>query len=270
MASSRRLEQLVSGSGNVWTLTPETPASNTSTLPPLEPSYCSAWARDPPATCSRSAAWRVFYAAAGRDGTCSAPGRRPPSCTGWCTPNPVLDRVPPRLPCSGSPRCLAKDPAARPSFAAGAVRRDRGRHGRHRAVRGGVLAVLGGPPDRRLPGQGGGGDAEHQGPRGRVLLGHGRAPADHAVRPGARPPQAAGAASRPPASRAALALLRARRPAGQPGLAGGAAGQRGRAVPGAARLPDRQPRRDGAADRLPAAERDPITRLDSACCPPAW
>ena len=68
-------------------------------------------------------------------------------------------------PC-GDRRVPGQGPG-RPPVAAGAVRRDRRRHGRHRAVRGGVLAVLGGPPDRRLPGQAGGGDAEHQARRGR-------------------------------------------------------------------------------------------------------
>ena len=96
---------------------------------------------------------------------------------------PVLDGVPPRLrPVIAA--CLAKDPAARPSLRS-AVRHDRGRDGRHRAVRGGVLAVLGGPADRRPPGPAGGADAQQAG--GGVLLGHDHAPADHAVGPGSRP-----------------------------------------------------------------------------------
>ena len=135
---------------------------------------------------------------------------------------PVLDGVPPRLRAVIA-ACLAKDPAARP-VAAGAVRHDRRRHGHHRAVRGGVLAVLGGPADRRPPGPAGGADAE-QARGGGVLLGHGHAPADHAVGPGAQPAGVAGAAAGPAAragARAALAVLRAGRGAGQPGRPGGA------------------------------------------------
>ena len=81
--------------------------------------------------------------------------------------DPVLDGVPPRLR-QVVAACLAKDPAARPSLR-GAVRHDRGRDGHHRAVRGGVLAVLGGPADRRPPGPAGGADAQQAG--GGVLLG---------------------------------------------------------------------------------------------------
>ena len=128
--------------------------------------------------------------------------------------DPVLDGVPPRLR-AGDRRLPGQGPG-RPPVAARAVRHDRRRHGHHRAVRGGVLAVLGGPADRRLPGPAGGADAQQAG--GGVLLGHDHAPADHAVGPGARPAGAVGGAAT--AARSASRTATSRRAGRTPGRAG--------------------------------------------------
>ena len=196
--------------------------------------------------------------------------------------DPVLDGVPPRLrPVVAA--CLAKDPAARPSLRS-AVRHDRRRDGRHRAVRGGVLAVLGGPADRRPPGPAGGADAEQAPGRRRGSPG----PRPRTGRPRRRTRggtgrrrrgagTAARSASRAAASAAALAVLRARRGAGQrgrpgnPGFAGDAwSAGGGPSVPGAARLPARPRRPGGPAGWLPAAAPGGIARGRLCRCPPAW
>ena len=76
---------------------------------------------------------------------------------------------------AGGDRRLPGQGPGRPPHAAGALRRDLQRHGRDRAVRGGVLAVVGGRPDRRLSGQARAGNARRQQARGSrgVLLGSG-------------------------------------------------------------------------------------------------
>ena len=171
-----------------------------------------------------------------------------------------MDGVPPRLRAVIA-ACLAEDPAARPSLRA--VRHDRRRNGHHRAVRGGVLAVLGGPADRRPPGAAGGADESR--PEG-VLIGLGHAPADHAIRTrGADQAGAAGASrrsSRPAGTRAALAGASSRAapaslvPGRLPGsqampssqVMGGSVGVQ---YPGAARLPSRRRRFRGSADGYP-------------------
>ena len=93
---------------------------------------------------------------------------------------------------AGDDRRLPGQGPGRPPHAAGALRRDLQRPGRDRAVRGGVLAVVGGRPDRRLSGQARAGNARRQQARGSrgVFLGfrvHGRASADHAVGPREQP-----------------------------------------------------------------------------------
>ena len=99
---------------------------------------------------------------------------------------------------AGDDRRVPGQGPGRPPHAAGAFRRDLQRPGRDRAVRGGVLAVLGGRPDRRLSGPARAGNARRQqagGSRG-IFLGfqvHVRAPADHAVGPREQPAAAAAA-----------------------------------------------------------------------------
>ena len=235
----------------------------------------------PRATCSRWAAWSATRRR-GRDR--SAPGRRPPSCTGSCTPSPSWTGCRPRLReiVAG---CLAKDPAARPTpraLSAMIAGRDAG----HRAVRGGVLAVLGGrligayqarleQETRAGPAEGFSWAARH-------------APADHAVGPGARPagvagPGAAGAAApvRPlPGSSRGAALARTPgRGAGAgaarvPGSQAHRLSQRGYGAsqyPEPQRLRARARRRRRAvpqrAGRLPAAA--PVGRAPRRRCPPA-
>ncbi len=95
---------------------------------------------------------------------------------------------------AGDDRRVPGQGPGRPPHAAGAFRRDLQRPGRDRAVRGGVLAVLGGRPDRRLSGPARAGNARRQqaGRSRGVFLGfqvHVRAPADHAVGPGNNRPQ---------------------------------------------------------------------------------
>ena len=97
---------------------------------------------------------------------------------------------------AGDDRRVPGQGPGRPPHAAGAFRRDLQRPGRDRAVRGGVLAVLGGRPDRRLSGQARAGNARRQqaGRSRGVFLGfqvHVRAPADHAVGPREQPAAAA-------------------------------------------------------------------------------
>src|SRR5204863_6162070 len=73
----------------------------------------------------------------------------------------------------------------RPAYAAGAVRHALRPTGLHRPVRGGVLAVAGGRPDRRVPGPAGAPNARRQPAGRRVLLGQPRAPAGCAAGSGA-------------------------------------------------------------------------------------
>ena len=99
---------------------------------------------------------------------------------------------------AGDDRRLPGQRPGRPPHVADALRRDLQRQGRDRAVRGGVLAVVGGRPDRRLSGQTRAGNARRRQARGSrgVLLGcrvHVRASADHAVGPREQPAAAAGA-----------------------------------------------------------------------------
>ena len=166
---------------------------------------------------------------------------------------PVLDGVPPRLR-AGDRRVPGQGPG-RPPVAAGAVRHDRRRHGHHRAVRGGVLAVLGGPADRRLPGPAGGADAQagrgggfswatatHR-PTTPSDPGRDRPAPDAAAAAGSLPgssrPRRAGRTPGPAAAQASL---------GAQAVPGSQAPRaRGRAVPGAARLPARQRRPGGSS-----------------------
>ena len=137
--------------------------------------------------------------------------------------DPVLDGVPPRLRAVIA-ACLAKDPAARPSLRAlsGMIAGGMDTTGPSAvAFWPSSVARLIGAHQARLEEQT---RSRPAGGRG-VLLGHVHAPADHAVGPGAQPPP--GRRAQPPGQQppgAALAVLRARRRAGQPGLAGGAGG----------------------------------------------
>ena len=113
---------------------------------------------------------------------------------------------------AGDDRRVPGQGPGRPPHAAGAFRRDLQRPGRDRAVRGGVLAVLGGRPDRRLSGPARAGNARRQqaGRSRGIFLGfqvHVRVPADHAVGPREQP--AAAAARTGTRRRHPLALPRA-------------------------------------------------------------
>ena len=183
--------------------------------------------------------------------------------------DPVLDRVPPRLR-EVIAACLAKDPAARPSLRAlsGAIAGGMDATGPSAvAFWPSSVARLIGAYQARL-------EEETRSTRPAEGAGFSWATAVHPPTtpsdPGRDRPRAAGAASRAAASRAALAVLRARRRAGQPGLAGGAAGQRGRAVPGAARLPARQRRPGGLSRPVPRSRTGPGHALRRRRCPPAW
>ena len=239
----------------------------------MSPEQAEGRARDPRATCSRSAAWWPTRRR-GRDR--SAPGRRRPSCTGSCTPSPVLDRVPPRLR-EVIAACLAKDPAARPSLRAlsGAIAggmdapgRPRWRSGRRSVARliGAYQARLEEETRSARP-------AEGQGSPG--------------PRPCTRRPRRPIRRARPPqAVRAAASLGHSRLRAGRTGRTRGPAARRSQAVrarrrcrtaprcgvqvPGAARLPA-----PATASRRPSR---PVTRSRNGTrsrasrrrCPPAW
>ena len=207
---------------------------------------------------------------------------------------PVLDGIPPRLR-EMIAACLAKDPAVRPTLRAlsGAIS---SRPGRDRAVRGGVLAVVGGRPDRRLSGQARAGNARRQQARGRrgVLLGfqvHVRASAHHAVGPREQPAAAAGAGTGTQRRLSLAGVSPASGPSSASGLSS-ASGIRWRAgvtaaVRPAARLPARQRRAcrpwTASPDRRPApgtrrTAGRPVTRRRTGWdhegrlprCPPAW
>ena len=192
---------------------------------------------------------------------------------------PVLDADTAAVP--GDDRRVPGQGPGRPPHAAGALRRDRLPAGRDRAVRGGVLAVVGGRPDRRLPGQARAGDARRRQARGGrgVFLGRVRAPADHAVRPGESP---ARAAQQPPSQQPQP------QPPSQRHRAGSAAPGRGAPAP---RWPYPPPRgylpgsggsgpargpRASAGTRRTAGR--PVTRSRTgrdragwpSRCPPAW
>ena len=74
---------------------------------------------------------------------------------------PAMNQLPPRLR-DAVTACLAKDPAVRPTLAALAAAVG-SRDARHRAVRRGVLAAVGGQRHRQLPDQAGAGDPDRRG-----------------------------------------------------------------------------------------------------------
>ena len=182
--------------------------------------------------------------------------------------DPVLDGVPPRLR-QVIAACLAKDPAARPSLRAlsGMIAGGMDATGPSAvAFWPSSVARLIGAHQARLEEQ----------TRSRPAEGFSWATTTHRPTtpsdPGRdRPPPASRAATpRAAGPGAALAVLWARRRAGQRGRPGGArlagdtAGRRGRAVPGAARIPVRQRRPGGPAGRLPAAVPGGIARCHGA------
>ncbi len=102
----------------------------------------------------------------------------------------AAERGPAEAP-RGAGRVPGQGPGG-PADPAGAVGPAGRPPGLHRAVRGGVLAVVGSRPDRRVPGPAGAGNTSRHPAGRRVLLGQPRAPAPGTVRSGAAGPVASG------------------------------------------------------------------------------